>query len=360
MRITDLFCWKEKLPLKVPYTIAFETFSETTIIFIAIRLENGLMGIGSGAPAPSITGESIDESYSALEQVSKDVLTGQSIDGFKRMILESSNRLKGFPAALCAIDTCLHDVFAQHLKVPLVQLFGQVHKKLPTSITIGIKPLNESLEEANQRIQEGFRIIKLKIGKDYQADLETYIKLKEALPKDILIRVDANQGYNSEKLLDFIQATQSLAPEFFEQPFPPGQYDALMQLPESVRALIAADEDLHIPFDAIKLSHPENLVGIFNIKLMKCGGVLAARKIATLAEVCHKKLMWGCMDESIVSISAALHVAFSSPATQYLDLDGSFDLARDVVEGGFHLENGMMSPLGRPGLGLNLLKSIPI
>ena len=65
--------------------------------------------------------------------------------------------------------------------------------------------------------------------------------------------------------------------------------------------------------------------------------------------------MWGCMDESIVSISAALHVALASPATRYLDLDGSLDLARDVVDGGFVLEDGYMRTTDRPGLGVQRL-----
>ncbi len=58
------------------------------------------------------------------------------------------------------------------------------------------------------------------------------------------------------------------------------------------------------------------------------------------------------MEESIISISAALHVALASPATRYLDLDGSFDLASDRVSGGFVLEDGMLSTLDVPGLGL--------
>jgi L-alanine-DL-glutamate epimerase-like enolase superfamily enzyme len=59
------------------------------------------------------------------------------------------------------------------------------------------------------------------------------------------------------------------------------------------------------------------------------------------------------MDESRISIAAALHAAFSSPATRYLDLDGSLDLARDVVSGGFVLENGVMRTTGLPGLGVS-------
>jgi L-alanine-DL-glutamate epimerase-like enolase superfamily enzyme len=57
-----------------------------------------------------------------------------------------------------------------------------------------------------------------------------------------------------------------------------------------------------------------------------------------------------------VSITAALHAAFACRNTTYLDLDGSFDLAEDVVKGGFVLENGCLSLNGKPGLGLQLYK----
>jgi L-alanine-DL-glutamate epimerase-like enolase superfamily enzyme len=62
--------------------------------------------------------------------------------------------------------------------------------------------------------------------------------------------------------------------------------------------------------------------------------------------------MWGCNDESRISIAAALHVAFASPATRWLDLDGSFDLASDLAEGGFVLERGLLRTAPGPGLGV--------
>ncbi len=85
---------------------------------------------------------------------------------------------------------------------------------------------------------------------------------------------------------------------------------------------------------------------------MKCGGVWPALRIAAIAETAGVSLMWGCMDESRISIAAALHAAFASPATRYLDLDGSLDLARDVVSGGFTLEDGVMRTTGASGLGV--------
>ena len=60
------------------------------------------------------------------------------------------------------------------------------------------------------------------------------------------------------------------------------------------------------------------------------------------------------MDESIVSIAAALHAALASPATRYLDLDGSLNLARDLVDGGFSLKSGQLTITDLPGLGVTL------
>jgi L-alanine-DL-glutamate epimerase-like enolase superfamily enzyme len=64
------------------------------------------------------------------------------------------------------------------------------------------------------------------------------------------------------------------------------------------------------------------------------------------------------MDESVISIAAALHAACACPATKYLDLDGSFDLAADPARGGIVVENGCLHLLDRPGLGLDLAERI--
>ncbi len=96
--------------------------------------------------------------------------------------------------------------------------------------------------------------------------------------------------------------------------------------------------------------------GIFNIKMMKCGGIVSALKMADMAHLAGIDLMWGCNDGSIVSISAALHTALACPATKYLDLDGSFDLEKDVAKGGFILKDGLMRiDDNKLGLGVELL-----
>ncbi len=122
----------------------------------------------------------------------------------------------------------------------------------------------------------------------------------------------------------------------------------------SIRKQVAADESLHGVTDAFKLAVSPQPFGIFNIKLMKCGGLAPGTQIADIAHLAGIDVMWGCMDESVVGISAALHAALSSPATRYLDLDGHLDLAQDIADGGFKIHEGRLYVLDKPGLGITL------
>ena len=88
---------------------------------------------------------------------------------------------------------------------------------------------------------------------------------------------------------------------------------------------------------------------------MKSGGVYPALQIAAIAQAAGINLMWGCNDESAISITAALHAALSCGNTRFIDLDGSLDLVVDVVSGGFVMKDGWMSISDKPGLGLSFI-----
>jgi L-alanine-DL-glutamate epimerase-like enolase superfamily enzyme len=165
--------------------------------------------------------------------------------------------------------------------------------------------------------------------------------------------VDANQGYDTKKTIRFYKATKNLGLELIEQPMPVGREKEMNLLPDEIRKITACDESLKNSVSAFQLSSDPQTCGIFNIKLMKCGGLSGAFDIARIAEVADIDLFWGCFDESIVSISAALHAAFACKNTRYLDLDGSLDLAEDIVKEGFEIQDGMMSIVDGPGFGFS-------
>src|SRR6188768_612205 len=352
-KIKNIKVWSEDLGNTKPYTIAFKTIEEVRNAFVEITLDNGLTGIGSGNPSEFVVGENLEQCLVALEEKNLEFLIGRDIREFNQLTFEVWKKFPENPSARAALDIALHDLFTKYLDVPLVKFLGQKIKKLPTSNTIGIKNVEETLKEAEDYVKRGFKAIKIKVGKNLEEDVERLMKLREKLGHGIVLRVDVNQGYTVQQTIELYGRTfDYLNIELFEQPLPAKAISEMKGLPKEVRDVIAADESLITPADAIELIKPPKASGIFNIKLMKCGGISQALKIADIALHEEIDLFWGCNDESIVSITAALHAAFSCTNTKYIDLDGSFDLSRDVVKGGFILKDGMMWCSDKPGLGV--------
>lgn len=352
MKIQFIKTWVSDLGNTKPYTIAFKTVDEVKNAFVQVTLANGITGIGAGNPSEYVTGEHLHQTQAALQENNLDFLIGRDIREINQLLAELPAKFPKLPAARAALDIALHDAFTKHLGVPLVKYLGQKIVSMPTSNTIGIKNVADTLKEAEEYGQRGFTVLKVKLGKDLEEDIERLVKLREKFGKKFVIRIDANQGYTAAQTIEFVKRTQSLDIELIEQPLPAKAVAEMKALPEEIRRVIAADESLLSPADAWQLVQAPKASGIFNIKLMKCGGIGQALKIADIAQLSQVDLFWGCNDESIVSITAALHAAFACPHTKYIDLDGSLDLARDEVKGGFTLKDGVMYCSDKPGLGV--------
>ncbi len=353
MKIKDVRVYGRDLGTSRPYTIAYKTVSEVLIAFVEIELENGIIGIGASNSSKAVVGESVEETLNYLSNVDFSYLIGQKITQTEGLLRQTHDKFTTLPGTHAAIDIALHDAFTQFLKIPLVDYFGQQQQTLPTSITIGIKNIGETLSEAEEYYGMGFRFFKVKTGLNPVLDAERVIKIAERMP-DVVLRVDANQGYSIVDLNEFVKRTVKIKLELIEQPFSTGNFiKYLNELHPSIAKLVVADESLKNPKDGLKLLKEAPGCNIFNIKLMKTGGLLVAKQVAYIAEASNVKLMWGCNDESVVSIAAALHLALSSRSTKFIDLDGSLDLIKDVVTGGFLIKNGMMALNGKNGLGVH-------
>lgn len=355
MKIKNIQVWNADLGNTKPYTIAFKTVDEVRNAFVEITLDNGVTGIGSGNPSEYVVGENLGQTLEVLQEKNLDFLVGRDIRDFYQLTFEVQQKFPKNPAARAALDIALHDVFTKFLGVPLVKFLGQKIKTMPTSNTIGIKSVEDTLKEAAEYIKNGFKVLKVKLGRDISEDIERLVKLREKFGNSVVIRIDANQGYSVDQTIEFYKKTTHLNIELIEQPLPAKAVKEMKALPDEIKLKIAADESLISPKDALELVKPPRASAIFNIKLMKCGGVSQGLKIADIALQEGVDLFWGCNDESIVSITAALHAAFSCTNTKYIDLDGSLDLGRDEVTGGFILKDGYMYCSDKPGLGLDRL-----
>ncbi len=348
MNIARIETWWEEIALRRPYRIAHQDTASVEMGFARVVLEDGTQGFGCAAPVEEITGESSAACRAALAHAARG-----EMGGF-RLLARLESEFAKTPAARSALDSALHDAASRARGLALVDLFGRVVAPLETSVTLGIRPLGETLAEADEHSAAGLRVLKVKIGEDLSQDVERLVRLRERFGARMVLRADANVGYGVPDIERFFALTEHIDVEFLEQPVPRGLDDEVRRLPASIRARLVADESLLDLSDAVRLAREPRPYGMWNIKLAKCGGVTPAREIARVAEAHGIDLMWGCMDESVVGIAAALHIAYACKATRYLDLDGSLDLARDPFRGGFELKNGVMTTLKAPGLGVEM------
>jgi len=354
MKIIAVRSYLKRMALTKAYTIAYNTFSDVRLAFFEVELENGIIGYGSGSPAEDVVGETTEQTFANLQTEFVQQFVGRDVRHFQQLIFDSAIQFPHLPGTLAAIDIALHDAFGKLIGCSIAEFYGLKMNGLPTSVTIGIKGVQETLDDAAGYHDLGFTILKIKTGLNLEEDIERITKLRERFGNHFTIRVDANQGYTIDQLKSFINSTKNQGLELIEQPLDVGLENELLQLDMADRVMLAADESLKDPGAALKISHDKPF-GIFNIKLMKCGGIMGARDIATIAHTAGTDLFWGCNDESIISITAALHVAYTSVNTKYLDLDGSFDLAEDLVSGGFELKDGCLYINSSPGFGFNLI-----
>lgn len=69
---------------------------------------------------------------------------------------------------------------------------------METDLTISVNPIEEMVADALEAVDRGYRILKIKVGKEGRADVERIAAIRSAVGPDILLRVDANQGWNAD------------------------------------------------------------------------------------------------------------------------------------------------------------------
>jgi L-alanine-DL-glutamate epimerase-like enolase superfamily enzyme len=135
--------------------------------------------------------------------------------------------------------------------------------------------------------------------------------------------------------------------EFIEQPLPPSDIDGMKQVFEKSALPVIADESCLVESDIKKC------FGYFhgiNIKLMKCGGLIAAQRMIMEAREYNMEIMVGCMTESSVGVSAIAHLL---PLIDYLDMDGPLLIKNDPADG-VRYDYGKIILPRRNGLGVIL------
>jgi L-alanine-DL-glutamate epimerase-like enolase superfamily enzyme len=336
------------------YRIAGHSYTTAENIIVKVDTSDGRTGFGCAAPAPEVTGETSAAALEALQDRLLPLLRMSDAGdpaGFARRAPEAA---PGAPSARSACEMALLDLVGLRARVPLVRVLGMKRDHLPTSITLGIDEPGATLERARRHLAAGFRILKLKVGEDWQEDIRMVRLLSQALGSGVLLRADANQGYGEDAARRFLAGVPAGSLELLEQPTPAADLQALRRLTDEFELPIMADESVLGAADARRLVEAR-AADLVNVKLMKSGGIAEAMEIARTTHAAGIGAMIGCMDESRISIAAALHYALAAPNVERADLDGHLDLVDDVATGGVLVKNGAVLPfLDRDGLGVSV------
>jgi len=357
MKITHVEVVPTELKLRRPFRRAYPVDVERVpAVFVRIETRQGEVAWGCAAFDSAISGETLEE----VTRVCRDC-ADRAVDlnplNTEFALAELAALTGGSPSAQCAFDIAFYDLLGLAAGMPLHRLLGGYRHRIQTSITLGITPVQQTVEQAHERARQGFRILKLKGGLDPEEDVRRVRAVGDALPH-LTLRLDADQGYTVQQALDVARALENKI-EMLEQPTraadPLGSdsgrgLEALCEVTRHSPVPILADESLMGPSSALEIASRHAAHGL-NIKLTTCGGLRCARQMDAIARAAHMATMVGCIHEPALLIAAGLGLALSSPNVHYGDLDGHFDLADDPTLPGFFFQDGWLTATDMPGLG---------
>ena len=335
MRIKDIQIGEVQIPLQRPFKTALRTVTNVEDIIVKIETQDGLVGFGEAPPTAVITGDTLGSIKTAIMDFIRPKLLGMEIDNLEDIFHKLDTCMVKNTSAKAAVDMAVYDLYAKSLNRPLYQVLGGFRNVVETDITISVNSIDEMIADSLDAVSQGFRILKVKVGKEGLLDVERIAKIREAVGDDIILRVDANQGWEAKQSVRIIRAMedQGLNIELVEQPVNAHDFAGMQYVTQNVDTKILADESVFSAEDAINIIKGR-AADLINIKLMKTGGIHNALKICDIAQIYHVECMIGCMLESKISVSAAAHLAGAKRNITMADLDGPSLCKEDPYEGG--------------------------
>lgn len=330
------------LRTKHPFGISYGSSSDSHNVLVKMNYGD-LEGLGEASPA-SYHSESIPTVLAVLEDLQRRDILGDDPFAINEVCRRMDKAIAGNYAAKSAIEMAMQDISGKLLGKPLYQVLGLSGLAAPiTDFTIGIDNLEMLERKTKEAVEAGFKVLKVKQGTSYDRDI---IKCIRKNAPHLPLRVDANGAWSPKQAVEMSKFLADNDVQFIEQPLPKFAHLEEWRFVKEHAALpIFADESCCRAVDAARLA---SVVDGVVVKLAKTGGISEALRLIHTARAHNLKVMFGCMIESSIGISAAAHLA---PLVDYLDLDGAMLLDNDPYEGAVY-KDGVMVPSDKPGLGV--------
>jgi L-alanine-DL-glutamate epimerase-like enolase superfamily enzyme len=349
MTILSTDIYKFSIPMH-PFTIATGTMHYAQNIFIRIHTDAGYYGVGECSAFPMIVGETQATGFEMAKDFAQ-LWKGKNAADIEARLQELHD-FTAFNATIkSAFDMALYDLAARAADLPLYRFLGGKKKAIETDLTIGIDTPENMAAKAAKFKADGVRMIKIKLGKKGSEDIQRVKLIRAAAGPDIILRIDANQGWDFDTAKHTLQHLAPYDIQFCEQPMRRYNDYRLPQLRQHSPVKLMADESVFDHHDALRLITAE-ACDYVNIKFAKSGGILEATKIDAVCAQHHIPCMMGGMLESRVALTAFAHFALAHDNILFHDMDTCLlGHKTDPVTGGVRYNGYFLEIPDTPGLG---------
>jgi muconate cycloisomerase len=365
------------VPLKRKIAHASHARTESDNFVVCATLSDGSKGYGEGVPREYVTGENIESCFRLIAGLDVAGLLGQ-VESLAALGARLKNVLGAFldeiedprkiggNAAVCALELALLDAYCRRFDTALGDWIRTAAGTNPW-INAEAGPVRYSgaitAEGARkERISAwkmrlyGFSHVKVKVGMPGADDAGRLDRFRRILGKNVAIRIDANEAWRADELLDRVRPLLPARPSALEQPLPHAEVGRLAELIPQLGIPVMLDESLCGTIDA-RVAIENKLANCFNIRLSKCGGVLSSLELLELAHRAKLGVQLGCHPGETGILSAAGR-QFASSVNNLLYVEGSYDrhvLTRNVIVEDITFKfGGRAGVLQGPGLGVTV------
>ena len=375
MSLIRLECVKVELPLKKRIAHASHQRSSSMNFIVRTTLDDGTIGHGEGVPRSYVTGETVDSATAAIERSDVASMIGrprsfeeavEAIRRFELVALGDDPRGMATNAARCAVELALLDAFGRRHGRSLGDAVRLMADGLPglriapgrvrySGAITAETPRGERISAWKMRVY-GFAQVKIKVGVAEQDDPRRLAVLRRILGSRMDLRLDANEAWSADEVLDRIEPLRRFSPSAIEQPIPHEQADALSALRPRIGIPIMLDESLCSLEDGQRAADA-GLCDLFNVRISKCGGLGPSLALIRLARDRGLGVQLGCHPgESGILSAAGRHLASNVDGFRYVE--GSYDrhvLAENITKPDITFKyGGRAGPIEGPGLGVEV------
>lgn len=344
------------LPLVKPVVMAGERIERSQSLVVRVEAANGLVGWGEASAAPVMTGDLLAGMCAAVDAHLAPLVMGQDALERARLAERCAAALLHNTGAKCALDMAINDLVGRHLGVPLVDLFGGARRSaLEPMYLLGNPKVEDDIREAREKLAEGWRFFKLKIGiKKPEEEAEAALKVRRELGPDVALCADANMGMSFADASAFATGARDAGLLFMEQPLHAEDFDGMARLARLSPIPLNGDESIGSVGSILALHRMGAIQGA-NIKAIKMGGIAATVHAMHVCGALGLNInLAGKVAESSIAAAALLHLACLAPNLDWgLNITQHY-LAEDLTDSPIPIESGTVRCPSGPGLGIEV------